>query len=114
MADMTREELIDDIRFDLGVEHCSSCSDTGHCFAADPDDRGYEGHCACKDMSETALKAMEEAGYVVVPKEPTENMHNAARDWSLEKYGKPIGRDASDGCYYAMLAASPLKEPSDG
>lgn len=33
-------------------------------------------------------------------------MHNAARDWSLRKYGQGIGKEASDGCYRAMLAAS--------
>jgi len=43
------------------------------------------------------------AGYVLVPVEPTEAMLNAARDWSYEKYGKPIGNEAAIGCYKAMI-----------
>lgn len=45
-------------------------------------------------------------GWQLVPKEPTEEMHHAARDWSVEKYGKAIGSEASHGCYKAMLAAA--------
>lgn len=37
--------------------------------------------------------------------EPSEAMHHAARDWSRVKYGQPIGKDASDGCWRAMIAA---------
>lgn len=39
-------------------------------------------------------------------------MRDAARDWSLKKYGQGIGIDASDGCYRAMVAASPI-EPKE-
>lgn len=46
-------------------------------------------------------------GFNLVPVEATEEMHNAARDWSTGKYGKAIGIDASEGCYKAMLAAAP-------
>lgn len=46
----------------------------------------------------------------LVPKDPTEEMHHAARDWSVEKYGKAIGFEASCGCYKAMLAAAPKYE----
>lgn len=46
-------------------------------------------------------------GWKLVPKEPTEEMHDAARDWSVKKYGQGVGRDGSEGCYRAMLAASP-------
>lgn len=28
-----------------------------------------------------------------------------ARDWSYKKYGKPIGNDAAQGCWTAMLSA---------
>ena len=60
------------------------------------------------------LAALEAGGFAVVPKVPTEAMHNAARDWSAKKYGTPIGIDASDGCYKAMLAAAnPKEEGSD-
>lgn len=47
-----------------------------------------------------------QAGYVIVPKEPTENMLNAARDWSVEKYGCGVGNDGAIGCYRSMIAAS--------
>lgn len=43
---------------------------------------------------------------VSVPREPTPEMLDAARDWSYAKYGKPIGHDAANGCWSAMLAAS--------
>jgi hypothetical protein len=56
--------------------------------------------------ADAALSAIAEAGYVVVPAVPTDAMHTSARDWSAAKYGKPIGIDASMGCYRAMLAAS--------
>jgi hypothetical protein len=46
-------------------------------------------------------------GWVACPKEPTTETDIAARDWSQAKYGKPIGNDASQGVYRAMLAASP-------
>jgi len=45
-------------------------------------------------------------GSVVVPREPTEAMLNAARDWSLEKYGVGVGNDGATGCYRAMIAAA--------
>lgn len=56
-----------------------------------------------------APPAPEADGWVLVPREPTEAMNDAARDWSAEKYGKPIGKDASEGCYRAMLAAAPTE-----
>lgn len=45
-------------------------------------------------------------GYKLVPTEPTEAMHDAARDWSIQRYGKAIGSDASRGCYSVMLSAA--------
>lgn len=44
---------------------------------------------------------------VVVPREPTDTMNDAARDWSVKLYGKAIGKDASEGCYRAMIEARP-------
>jgi hypothetical protein len=41
--------------------------------------------------------------------QPTEAMLNAARDWSLKKYGLGIGSDAAIGCWQAMLAAAPAQ-----
>ena len=49
----------------------------------------------------------------IVPVEPTDEMLNAARDWSAAKYGKPIGNDAAIGCFQAMLAAVPRFEPTE-
>ena len=43
-------------------------------------------------------------GYVLAPCEPTEAMLIAARDWSAEKYGKPIGNDAAQGCWNVMIS----------
>lgn len=59
-----------------------------------------------------ALSAIEAAGLRIVPAEATNGMRDAARDWSLKKYGQGIGIDASDGCYRAMVAASPI-EPKE-
>jgi hypothetical protein len=50
-----------------------------------------------------------------VPDNPTEEMLNAARDWSYKKYGKPIGNDAAIGCWKEImdkaLAAWDAKHP---
>lgn len=56
----------------------------------------------------------ETEGWKLVPVEPTEAMHIAARDWSTGKYGKAIGTDASEGCYKAMLAATPQPDHFPG
>lgn len=50
----------------------------------------------------------------LVPVEPTEAMNISARDWSIGKYGKAIGTDASDGCYKAMLEAAPQPDHIPG
>lgn len=56
-----------------------------------------------------AAQVQDVSGWQLVPTEPTDEMHNAARDWAVRKYGLGIGRDGSDGCYRAMLAAAPAK-----
>lgn len=56
-------------------------------------------------LADDIIAALSVAGMVVVPREPTEAMNNAARDWSLYKYGKAIGREASEQCYRVMLGA---------
>lgn len=48
-------------------------------------------------------------GFVVVPVEPTEEMLNAARDWSAAKFGKPVGNDGAKGCWHSMLTARPKR-----
>lgn len=45
-------------------------------------------------------------------KQPTEAMLNAARDWSVKKYGNGIGNDAAIGCWQAMNAADE-REPRE-
>ncbi|RYG84124.1 MAG: hypothetical protein EON59_13465 [Alphaproteobacteria bacterium] len=50
---------------------------------------------------------------VVVPREPTEAMLRAARDWSAAKYGKPIGNDGAIGCYRAMISQAPAAGGGD-
>lgn len=58
--------------------------------------------------------ALDTAGYVIAPKEPTEAMLIAARDWSIAKYGRGVGNDGAAGCYRAMLAAaSPPTQPKE-
>lgn len=49
-------------------------------------------------------------GYCLVPIAPTDEMHDAARDWSQKEYGKPIGIEASSGCWGAMLSAAPAPQ----
>lgn len=61
------------------------------------------------DDADAALTAIEAAGYVVVPRVPTEAMKVAARDWPYRKYGKPVGDDGASGCYAAMIAAATEK-----
>lgn len=60
-------------------------------------------------VSEDKLRALFD-GKVLVPVEPTREMLEAARDWSYKKYDKPIGNDAAQGCWKAMLAASQEKK----
>lgn len=57
---------------------------------------------AATDLADVLLRA----GYTIVPVKATDKMHEAARDWSRAKYGKPIGTDASAGCWDAMVAAA--------
>lgn len=46
----------------------------------------------------------EDAG--TLPRIPTEVMLNAARDWSVKKYGIGVGNDAAIGCWQAMHDAA--------
>ena len=50
--------------------------------------------------------AQQKEGYVWVPVEPTPVMLDAARDWSVSKYGKAVGNDGTSGCYKAMITAA--------
>jgi hypothetical protein len=42
-------------------------------------------------------------GLVIVPREATEGQLDAARDWSVAKYGMGIGRNAAEECWEAMI-----------
>lgn len=68
----------------------------------------WPAHTCANEVAEVAnlIRAFFAASRLVVaPEEPTQAMHDAARDWSYKVYGKPIGIDASLGCYRAMIAA---------
>lgn len=56
-----------------------------------------------KGTMRIAIKALRASGYEIVLKEPDEKMLNAARDWSVDKYGRGVGNDGAEGCYKAML-----------
>jgi hypothetical protein len=57
-------------------------------------------------LARAALKAIEEAGYVVAPKEPTEDMREAAiADRMTHPDGVPPG-SAMASMYRAMIAAA--------
>lgn len=45
------------------------------------------------------------------PREPTEAMLNAARDWSVSKYGQGVGNADATGCWQAMLDAALTPDP---
>ncbi len=45
---------------------------------------------------------------------PTEAMLNAARDWSVKKYGIGIGNDAATGCWESMHDARPTAVMAGG
>jgi len=69
----------------------------------------HSEHMGCiRSAYKQALPQVPE-GMAIVPVEPTEAMLIAARDWSYKKYGKPIGNDAAQGCWQAMLAAAKEK-----
>jgi hypothetical protein len=60
-------------------------------------DQRVVSDCDCMRSARAAIEAM---------REPTEAMENAARDWSAAKYGKPIGKDASNGCWQCQINAA--------
>lgn len=49
---------------------------------------------------------IEASKFKEVPEQPTEAMLDAARDWSINKYGQGIGSDAARGCWKAMFDAA--------
>jgi len=65
-----------------------------------------------KKMGDTLMTDTQTA-FVLVPREPTEEQLNAARDWSIKKYGMGVGNDGASGCYAAMLSAAPKPPESE-
>lgn len=62
------------------------------------------------DLAEAALTQSpppREGEWVMVPREPSVEQLNAARDWSLRVNGQGVGNAQATGCYQAMLAAAP-------
>lgn len=57
------------------------------------------------------LDVLPSVGLALAPKAATDAMNDAARDWSYKKYGKPIGADASEGCYAVMIEAATRVKP---
>ena len=72
--------------------------------------QGDEGAITCRDYAYVGWQAAKAQaipdGFVVVPKEPTQEMLDSARDWSIKKYGRAVGNDGAYGCYKAMIAAA--------
>ena len=56
------------------------------------------------DCADAILAAMDAAGLVVVPREPTEEMRRAFQE-KMDEWMQEIGTD--DDLYTAMIAASP-------
>lgn len=50
----------------------------------------------------------------MVPREPSVEQLNAARDWSLRVNGQGVGNAQATGCYQAMLAAAPPSPDRQG
>ena len=50
------------------------------------------------DMNATAA--------ILALREPTEEQLNAARDWSIKKYGIGVGNDEATACYQTMIDAT--------
>ena len=66
--------------------------------------------CEARDRAYLALLAAIARQGAAVPEEPTEAMLNAARDWSVKKYGLGIGNDAAKGCWAAMYKAAAISQ----
>ena len=58
-------------------------------------------------ITKRIIRAIDAAGFAIVPKECTTEMLESVRDWSYKKYGKPVGNDGARGCHAALLAAAP-------
>lgn len=69
-----------------------------------------ENREACLAIARAAFAEIDAAGFVIVPREPTEAMLNGARDWSVKEYGGVdrigVGKDGASGYWRAMIDAA--------
>lgn len=64
-----------------------------------------------EEIAMASLTAIQDAGYVLVPGEPTEEMLQKGSDfWALTLARNLDWRGDARGSYQAMIAASPLRE----
>jgi len=90
---MTANDLIEKMRDEIGVTLGGGTDDPTL----------WEMHLAvCEQSAKAALRAIDEAGYAVVPKEPSEEMIIATVGYVLAP-----ARDAGRHAYSAFLAAAP-------
>lgn len=68
----------------------------------------YQEACMVIQYEAEQRRAVKSTAPVVAEglRPPTETMLNAARDWSVKKYGIGIGNDAAIGCWQAMYDAA--------
>lgn len=99
---MSAESPIEQARTAIIAASLGSCS----CDTKSPEVAFHAGHCRYAKLM-FAMDCLDGLAQTL-PRQPTEAMLNAARDWSREKYGKPIGNDAATGCWLAMHAAALL------
>jgi len=74
------------------------CCPDGQCMA------GNVGPTAVPCLYQDWLPAVD--AVLAVLEKPSEAMLDAARDWSGDEYGKPIGNEAAIGCFTAMIRAA--------
>jgi hypothetical protein len=60
-----------------------------------------------KRRLDAAFSAAQANSYKLVSATPTDDMDNAARDWSYTKYGRPVGYDGSRGCWDSQHKVAP-------
>ena len=106
---MTREELIENIAKAMFNARCGNPEGINPFRAVPPHER-------LEDLrdAKAALAAIEEAGYAVVPKNPTEEMilYGMLAHANYDHHNGKSEKDRLFITYTAMLAASPLKEPT--
>ena len=81
----------------------------------DSDDDGRHGPVSLVDLSEIDLGLWslvygQARIALTTARNPMPEMLEAARDWSLAKYGQAIGDDAAIGCWQAMIDAALKQE----